>query len=64
VVNRAVLGNRADEVTGQSWQLITAIHDEGGCLILSASHKVHTLIVVMLVLVFAGLTKQVPSMHC
>jgi hypothetical protein len=31
---------------------------------LSASHKVHTLIVVMLVLVFAGLTKQVSSMHC
>jgi hypothetical protein len=32
----------ADEVSQESWQLVTAIHDEDDCLILCETHKVMT----------------------
>jgi hypothetical protein len=52
----------SDEVNGDSWQLVTAIHDEGDGLILCYTHEVIAeFILVMLVLVLLECTQFLPS---
>jgi len=52
----------SDEVDGDSWQLVTAIHNEGDGLILCYTHKVIVVfILVMLVLVLLERTQFLPS---
>ncbi len=52
-----------DEVSGESWQLVTVIYDEGdGLIFLNFSYKVMTIIIPgMLVLVLLELTLWLPS---